>query len=394
MKANPSDFASHWTLDPDVVFLNHGSFGACPKVVLDRQTELRAQMERESLRFFLQELPPLVAEARAVMAAFLGADPADLAFVVNATQGVNAVLRSFPFKPGDEVLVIDHAYAACKNAVDFVVDRSGATTRVVDIPFPLSDPAEVVSAVMAGVTDRTVLAMLDHVTSPTGIVLPIAELTRALEDRGVDVLVDGAHVPGMFPLDLDALGAHYYTGNAHKWLAAPKGTAVLHVRKDRQDRVRPTSISHAASLPAGSRFLAEFDWPGTDDPTGWLTLPTAINFFETVMPGGFEAVARRNHQLAVQARAHVCAALGVSPAAPESMIGTLANIELPWADVPAGADHFQLEPLQRALYEEWRIQIPVIRFGGRRWIRLSAHLYNDLSQYQLLAHALTQLLRV
>ena len=195
----------HWLLDPEIRFLNHGSFGACPRAVLERQSELRARLEAEPVRFFVHELEDLLDEARSRVAEFVGARPEDLGFVRNATSGVNAVLRSLSLRPGDELLLTDHGYNACRNVAEFVAERAGARVVVASIPFPLASEDEVVDAVLAATTERTRVALLDHVTSPTGLVLPIATLVRALDERGVDTLVDGAHAPGMLALDLEAL---------------------------------------------------------------------------------------------------------------------------------------------------------------------------------------------
>ena len=397
MTGPSSPLARHWTLDPIVDFLNHGSFGACPRPVIEAQQRLRDEMERQPMEFLLRRLPERLDAARNALAAFVGADPQNLAFVSNATSGVNAVLRSLPLRPGDELLVTDHEYNACKNALHFVAERAGATVVVARVPFPLGSAQEVVDAVLGAAGDHTRLALIDHVTSLTGLVLPIAEIVRRLADRGIDVLVDGAHAPGMLELSLDALGAAYYTGNCHKWLCAPKGAALLYVRPDRQDRVRPLCISHGANTrrPGRSLFQDEFDWVGTVDPTAWLCVPVAIEAMASIVPGGWDEVRRRNRVLALQARDILCAGLGIPPPCPDEMIGSLCAVPLPDGPGAAPASALHLDPLQQALLSEHRIEVPVVPWPAppRRLIRISAQLYNDRAQYQRLAAALGRLPR-
>ncbi len=276
-----------WLLDPDLAFLNHGSFGSCPRPVVELREAMYREMERQPIDFLVRRLEARFDAAREALAAFVGADPEDVVAVPNATAGVNSVLRSLLFEPGDELLTTDHAYNACRNALEFVASRTGARVAVARVPFPLQGPGEVIEAVLAAVTPRTRLALLDHVTSPTGLVFPVRELVAELAARGVDTLVDGAHAPGMLPLDIRELGAAYYTGNCHKWICAPKGAGFLWVRRDLQEQVRPLSISHGTNRPrAGrSRFHDEFDWTGTDDPTPFLCVPAALRFLETALPG-------------------------------------------------------------------------------------------------------------
>jgi isopenicillin-N epimerase len=388
-----------FTLDPDVAFLNHGSFGACPVPVLARQAEIRAQLERQPMRFFFDHLEPLLDAARRELAAFVHADLEGLAFVTNATQGVNTVLRSLmaegTLKEGDELLTTDHEYNACKNALDFVATRTGARVVVAKVPFPIDGPDAVLEAVLASVTSRTRLALLDHVTSPTALVFPIARIVRELQARGVAALVDGAHAVGMLPLDLEAIGAAFYTSNCHKWLCAPKGCALLHVRADWRDRVRPLAISHGynAERRGRTRFHLEFDWPGTQDPSAYLSLPAALAFMGSVMPGGIAALQERNHALAVWGRARVCEALGVEPAAPTSMLGSMATIPLPRGAYEPNPSIFAPDPLQAELLARFHIEIPVFPWPrGGRCVRLSAQAYNRAEEYMRLGEALAALL--
>lgn len=389
----PADLAALWPLDPAVTFLNHGSYGACPKAVLEHQAALRAELEAEPVLFLGRNLEARLDAARARLAAFLGADPDDLAFVTNATGGVNAVLRSLSFAAGDEVLTTDHAYAACKNTLDYVAGRSGVKVNVAVVPFPLASPDEVVAAVLAKVTPKTRLALLDHITSPTALVLPIAKLVSELAARGIDALVDGAHGPGMVPLDLNALGAAYYTGNCHKWLCTPKGSAFLWVRRDRQAAVHPLTISHGhtGEREGRTRFRLEFDWMGTSDPTAWLTVPMAIDYLGALLPGGWPALMARNRALALEGRALLCAAAGSPPVCPEEMVGSIASVRLPDSPLKKPAWR-QPDPLQPRLFGEWGIEVPIMRWPAapKRLIRISAQLYNRREQYVRLAGALAK----
>jgi len=282
----PSDLARHWGLDPAITFLNHGSFGACPRPVLDVQQAWRDQLEAEPVRFLGRELNGRLATVREALGEFVGADPDDLALVTNATGGANAVIRSLRFEADDEIVTTDHEYNAILNVLRYVAERDGARVVVVGLPFPAISPDDVVERFMAAVTERTRLAVISHVTSPTALILPVERIVPELADRGIDTLVDGAHAPGMVALDLDALGAAYYTANLHKWVCAPKGSAFLHVRRDRQAGVRPGTISHGLNAPTDerSRFRLEFDWQGTLDPTPWLAVPAAIDFIGGGLP--------------------------------------------------------------------------------------------------------------
>ena len=382
----------HWSLDDEVAFLNHGSFGATPTVVLEHQSELRARMERAPIQFFLREGPGLWAAALERVADFLGAPASELAFVQNATEGVNAVLRSLRFEPGDRILVADHGYPAVHHAVRYVAERAGAEVDWVALPFLDGlTPDVVVERVVAAVQPKTRLAVLDHVTSPTGLVLPMERIVPALQNRGVDVLVDGAHAPVQVDLDLSGLGAAYYTGNFHKWACSPKGAAFLHVRADRREGIVPTSISHGyrPQLCVPDRFRAMFDWTGTSDPSAILCVPLALDTLERI-GGSFDAIRARNRALCLEGRAIVAEALGVEPPAPESMVGFLAALPLPDAvgDPPESALHF--DPLQLALHDRHHVEVPI--FPWPRWpkrlIRISAHLHNEISDYERLAAAL------
>lgn len=372
-------FRGLWVLDPEVHFLNHGSFGACPAEVLDEQRAWRDRMEREPVLFLARQLQAHLDGVRERLADLLDCDAGGLVLVPNATTGVNAVLRSLELGEDDEVLITNLGYNACNNAARFVCERSGARLVTVEVPFPCAGPEQVLERVLEAVTERTTIAVLDHITSATGLVLPIARLVDALQDRGVDVLVDGAHAPGQVPLDLGALGAAYYTGNCHKWLCTPKGSAFLHVRADRRDRVQPTVISHGANTerPGATRLQDQFDWPGTVDFSPWLCIPTALDLFAREVPGGWEGVRARNHGFVLEARARLVEALGIEAPAPEDMLANLVALPLP-GDGPEGHGAFDLDPLHLALFERHSVEVPVFPgpVQGQRLLRVSGQLYN------------------
>ncbi len=387
----------HWPIDPKVVFLNHGSFGSCPRPVLEFQQALRERMERQPVQFLVRELEPMLNHARVALAQFAGAHPDNLVFVPNATTGVNTVLRSLSFESGDELLVTDHEYNACRNALEYVASRSGAKVIVAPLPFPVESTGQILEAILSRVTARTRLALIDHVTSQTALVLPIARIVRELAARGVDTLVDGAHGPGMVPLRLEELGAAYYTGNCHKWICAPKTAALLHVRPDRQHLIHPLTISHGLTSPRKdcSRYLIEFGWPGTWDPTACLSVPEALRFLGGLMPGGWEEIQSRNRRLALEAQSILCQTLQIKPPCPEECIGAMASVPLPdaRADQKPGPPLY-IDPLQDRLLFEHGIEIPVIPWPGfpKRLLRISAQLYNQTADYEKLSAALRGLL--
>ncbi|MEZ5962895.1 MAG: aminotransferase class V-fold PLP-dependent enzyme [Planctomycetota bacterium] len=394
-RPSPSPLARHWRLDPTVTFLNHGSFGACPAAVLQVQDELRTRMEREPVLFLHRQLEALLDDARARLAEFVSVDPDDLAFVPNATTGVNVVLASLQLAPGDELVTTDHEYNACKNALDRVADRAGARVVVVPLPFPLQDARDAIDPLLAALTPRTRLVLVDHVTSPTGLVLPIATVADVCRSRGIDLLVDGAHAPGMLDLDLRALGATYYTGNCHKWMCAPKGAALLYVSRERQADVRPLVTSHGANSPRTdrSRFRLEFDFTGTADYTPFLCVPAAIDTMAGVFPGGWPELRQHNRTLVLAGRAALCKALDTPPPAPDAMLGSLASIPLP--DAPgAPRGRLGLDDLHVELFERHRIEVPVMPWprAPHRLLRISAQAYNSAAQYDHLALAVRELL--
>jgi isopenicillin-N epimerase len=378
-----------------VVFLNHGAFGACPVPVLEHQHRLRLEMEAEPLLFLHRRFEERLDPARRVVAGFVGCAPEDLVFVANTTAGLNAVLRSLRFRAGDELLTTSLDYNASRNVLLEAAGKSGAAVVVADVPFPLASPEAAVAAVLDRVTDRTRLVMLDHVTSNTGLVLPVGRIVAELNRRGIESLIDGAHAPGMLDLDVAALGATYYTGNLHKWVCAPKGAAFLSVRRDRQEALQPAIISHGNTprRPDHSEFQDRFDWPGTFDPTAWLASAEAIRWMGNLLPGGWPELRRRNREAVVSARRRLCEVLEVEAPCPESLLGSLATLPLPARFQPRSGKVGKVDEEQAWLFDRFGIEVPLVRLGepATRWFRIAAQIYNSAAEFEFLGQALRKL---
>ena len=385
-----------WCLDPSVSHLNHGSFGATPARVLGAQQRLRDRMEANPTRFMLEHYQPALDRARRRVARFVGCGPESLAFVNNATAGVNAVLRSLEatLRPGDEILITDHGYNACRNAALVTAARTGARVVTASFPFPIEGSWQVMEGVMAAVSARTRLVLVDWITSPTALVLPVRDLVAALEPD-VQILVDAAHAPGMVDLDLETLGASYVTANCHKWICAPKGSAFLYVRKDLHRTIYPPVISHGynGAWPAeGGHLHTQFDWTGTDDPTAWLSVPDALDTVGGLHPDGWAGVRNANRQLCLAGRDILVESLGIDQPAPDGMIGAIASLPLP--DSPErAADIF--DPLMDALRSSWSIEAMVFTWPQppHRLLRISAQQYNRIEEFHRLAEAVASELR-
>jgi isopenicillin-N epimerase len=361
-----------WALEPGARHLNHGAFGACPPALLAHQATIRARIERQPARFFLNDLPGLLREAAGALAEFVGTEGDRLAFVDNATTAVNAVIASTPLGPGDEIVTTDHVYNAVRQTLRHHAARAGAVVIEAPIGMPVADAGTAAEAVIGALGPRTQLVVIDHVASPSAVILPVAEVIAAARARGIPVLVDGAHAPGFLPLALDRLGATWYAGNCHKWLCSPKGAGFLAVAEDAPWPVYPTVISHAY----GQGFTAEFGKTGTRDPSAWLTVPDAIGFHARL---GGTALRARNDALAREAAATLAATLGTCLGAPASMFAAMATVRISGSTLP-GID--RLAPdwptaarLRDALWAGARIEAPVMALGGALWLRLSVQAY-------------------
>jgi isopenicillin-N epimerase len=393
---------AHFPLESGGVYLNHGTVGVTPLAVMAARAAILEDIERHPARVMIRELmrlgtlmrdsapapgadgPPRLRAAAGRVAAFLGATGEGLAFVDNASSGVNAVLRSLALQPGDEILLTDQSYGGVVRAATFIAGERGATVSTLALPFPAADPLEMVRAVQRALTPRTRLALLDHVTSETALVLPLAEMAAACRARGVPVLVDGAHAPGAIEVDIESLGVDWYAANLHKWAFAPRGCGVLWAAPGRRERLHPAVISWGVT---NDDWLQEFDWTGTRDPSPWLAAPAGLDFMRDVL--GVPAMREHNHRLAWQGARRLAARWGRPWTTPESMVGCMVTVPLPAHLGPANAATAQR--LRDALLFEHGIEVPVIARGDALWVRLSLQVYNDESDVERLAEAVDTL---
>jgi len=379
----------HWSLDPGIIYLNHGTVGAPPRRVLAKQQAIREEIERQPSRFLLRELtsivvgvprsePPRLRMAAAAVAPFVGAKSDDFVFVENATTGVNAVLRSLDLREGDEILLTDHTYGAVVNAANFAARGRGDRVRTVELPYPVSDPGALVSAVADALGPRTRVAIIDHITSESALVLPVAEIAARCRAKGVRVLVDGAHAPGAIPLDVPSLGVDWYAATLHKWAMTPRAAGFLWAALECQEGLHPTVISWG--LDQG--FSAEFDLVGTRDPSAFLAAPDGIAFLRDL---GFEAVHEYNHALAWEAARRLSRRWGTDLGMGEALVGTMATLPLPQR---LGSTREDGDRLRDELLFQDRIEVQVHAWRGRLWVRVSAQVYNDLDDVERLAAAI------
>ncbi len=379
-----NDLTRHFLLNPEIIFLNHGSFGASPKPVFDEYQRWQRELERQPVEFLGRRFNVLMREARSTLADFIGADADEVTYVTNATVGLNTVARSLDLRPGDEVLSTDHEYGALDRTWRFLCEKQGAKYVRQPIPVPIKTADDVIEAVWAGVTDRTRVLFISHITSPSAIILPVKELIDRAHNRGIIAIIDGAHAVGQIDLNLRELGADFYSSNCHKWLMSPKGSAFLYARRDVQHLVEPLVVSWGwqSERPSASRFIDEQEWQGTRDIAAYLSVPAAIQFFRD---HDWPQVRQQCHELVRQAREQAGALTGLAPLTPDdtAWFSQMSALPLPPCD---------LDALKRRLYDEYFVEIPVIRWNDRYFVRISIQGYNTASDVKALITALRELL--
>ncbi len=364
-------------LDPDVCFLNHGSFGSTPLELLELQSQLRFELEREPIDFLARTYPERWAKAVDSVSTFLNSDPAGTAFVHNATSGVNAVIGSFPWKPGDQILTTSHRYPAVRNTLEHTARRMGLEVIEATVPFPIEDATQITNAILAAITPRTRMIAVDHIASPTALIFPVADIIRIARERDIVTLIDGAHAPGQIDLNLRELAPDFWVGNLHKWLCAPKGTAVLVVAEKWRTTIHPTCISHGYT----EGMQEEFSWTGTLDPTAWFCADAAIKLHDHQGGPAFRAA---HHTLVQQGRIVIAEAIRASLPHPDDpkLYGSMAAIPLPCTAA-------EVEPLWQTLRAKHGIEVHMVPWDDRAWVRISGYAgYNTPQQYEQLASAL------
>lgn len=391
------NLAGHWLLSKDIVFLNHGSFGACPAKAVEYREKLLRQAELDPMDFLLNSHQPMLELCLARLEQFTNAPQDSIVMVENATTAVNTVLRNLPVKPGETVLVTDQEYFSSANALETIAHQRGFTIKKVELPFPVPSENAVVEKFSDAIEPSVRFALLDHIVSSTGMVLPLKRIIRLFQQEGIETVVDGAHGPGQVPLNLTELGCLAYTGNCHKWLCSPRSAALLYVRPDFQQEFKPLVVSHLPREFSGSisDFQIYFRWNGTPDPTPELAVPFTMDLMESFHTEGWKGIMRSNRTKVLNGWKHLCRKLEVDPPCPDSMVGSMASVPLEGCCSSGPVDLHWTDPLQDRLKREFSIIAPVTSIcnGRNRLLRISAQLYNSCEQYTYLADSLLDIFR-
>jgi isopenicillin-N epimerase len=388
---NYSRLAKHWKLDQGIVYLNHGSFGATPTVIIEKQQQLQMETEAEAVRFFIDRLPERYQASKTALAGFTGTHPNNIVFVQNTTTGVNTILNSITAAAGDEWLTTSHAYGACAHAFRHFAGKNKCTVTVAPIAYPVLDENEIVSAIERTITPKTTLALIDFITSASALIFPLKKILDLLQTRGIRVIVDAAHAPGMVEVNIGALQPDFFVANCHKWICSPKGSAFLYVDPRHQHLINPLVISHYNDMAEGTEahWSNQFLWDGTHDFSPYLCVKDTLEFMPSLVNGGWQEIRQHNHELVWQAASKIAAAFNKPLPAPKAMIGSICNIPMPDGSSAVRKFHSNL-PLKDCLFQKYHIEVPVMAFPAapKQWLRISAQLYNSMEQYDYLLDCL------
>ncbi len=390
-----SPLIENWNLDTNIVYLNHGSFGATPKKVLQAQQAIQAEMEAEAIDFFVDKLPTYIDESKTALAAFVGTSSNNIVFTPNTTTGVNTIFNSIACKPGDEWLVTNHTYGACVHAAKHYTHRNGATITTAQIPFPLQTDDEILDAIAAAITSKTTLALIDYITSATATIFPVKKIIELLHSKNIEVLIDAAHAPGMVDLNIDELKADYFVANCHKWICSPKGSAFIYVAPQYQSKIHPLIISHYNDTAEGTaaHWSNQFMFDGTHDYSAYITVKDAILEMQNIAKLDWAGIRNANHELVWTGANKIADAFDVKLPTPKHMVGTICNIPVLNGQLLQHKYMGKTE-LKQKLFDEFSIEVPLIIFPSAptQWIRISAQLYNNMDQYDYLTDCLKKLM--
>lgn len=390
---SPSEYLKEWSLRPDVVHLDHGSCGGCPRMIMNAQRKIGDEIEQGPHDWFAKDFASGIRTAKESLAGFLNADIRGLALTQGTTQGLNVAAFSQTFNPGDELLITNHAYSSALMVLKQIAEQAKARIVIAKVPFPVHNNEEVVESILSHVTPRTKFAIIDHIPSRTGVIFPIKRIVAELDSRGIVTLVDGAHGPGQIEVDLRDINAPYYVASLHKWMCAPRGLGLLYVREDKIAITKPVIVARTcyfrdSCTDIRTQFEHDFDWMGTFDPSTYLCLPTIVEFLSTLCPGLHAGLVQRNHQVALEARKIIHRELDIPPACPDDMLGSMVTIPLP--DTVGSESPQGTLPLQKHLMDHARIEIQVYNWPQypKRVLRFSIQAHNSLDQIEYLARHL------
>ncbi len=388
-----SKYSKHWQLNEDITYLNHGSFGATPVKVLQKQQYYREEMERGAVDFFINKLPEIYQESKNSIANFVGTSAHNIVFVQNTTTGVNNVLANIKANENDDWLTLNIAYGACVQAFKHYAAKNKCNINVAIINYPICSKDDILKSIEQAITPKTTIALIDYITSSTGFIMPVEEIIELLHKKNITVIIDGAHAPGMIPLHIDTLKADYFVGNCHKWICSPKGSAIMYVAPHLQQNFYPLVISHYNDMNEGStkHWSNQFFWDGTHDYSSYLCIKDAIETMPSIIEGTWTDIQKQNRELVLKAGKYIANKLQAEVPVPDTMVGSILNIPLPDGNIPSTKFHTNTV-LQNILFKKYNIEAPIFNFPAapKQWLRISAQLYNSIEQYEYLCDCLLQ----